>query len=96
MAKTKKLSEIPSMNDDELTVFWEKHEPEAFSDWEEGGLDFKRPPKKLIQLRLDPRDVRVIDRILSASQEWNGIFFKYRIMGRYRQPFRMGIQKQVH
>lgn len=27
-----------------------------------GDLDFKRPPKKLIQLRLDPKDVRIIDR----------------------------------
>ena len=50
------------MNDEELADFWEKHEPEAFNDWEEGGLEFKRPPKKLIQRRLDPRDVRVIDR----------------------------------
>lgn len=62
MAKLKKLSEIPSMNDEKLADFWGKHEPEAFGDWEEGGLDFRRPPKKLIQLRLDPRDVRIIDR----------------------------------
>ena len=54
MAKIKKLSEIPGLNDEELADFWEKHEPEEFTDWEEGGLDFKRPPKKLIQLRLDP------------------------------------------
>ena len=25
-------------------------------------MKFTRPPKKLIQLRLDPRDVRIIDR----------------------------------
>jgi hypothetical protein len=62
MTTSKKLSDIPPMNDEELADFWERHEPEAFSDWEEGGLDFKRPPKKLIQLRLDPRDVRIIDR----------------------------------
>jgi hypothetical protein len=30
--------------------------------WEKGDLDFRRPPKKLIQLRLDPKDVRIIDR----------------------------------
>jgi hypothetical protein len=62
MTKSKKMTNIPSMNDEELAVFWEKHEPEAFGDWEEGELDFKRPPKKLIQLRLDPQDVRIIDR----------------------------------
>jgi hypothetical protein len=62
MTKSKKLSGIPPMNDDELADFWEKHEPEEFGDWKEGGLDFKRPPKKLIQLRLDPQDVRIIDR----------------------------------
>jgi hypothetical protein len=62
MAKLKKLSEIPSMDDEKLADFWEKHDPEAFGDWEEGELDFRRPPKKLIQLRLDPRDVRIIDR----------------------------------
>ena len=62
MTKSKKLTDIPSMNDEELADFWEKHEPEAFGDWEEGSLDFKRPPKKLIQLRLDPQDVRMIDR----------------------------------
>jgi hypothetical protein len=62
MAKIKKLSEMPALNDEDLADFWEKHEPEEFPDWEEGGLDFKRPPKKLIQLRLDPRDVRIIDR----------------------------------
>ena len=42
--------------------FWDKHEPEEFEGWEEGNLKFKRPPKKLIQLRLDPGDVRIIDR----------------------------------
>jgi hypothetical protein len=60
--KIKKLSDMPALKDDDLATFWEKHEPEEFPDWEEGGLDFKRPAKKLIQLRLDPRDVRVIDR----------------------------------
>jgi hypothetical protein len=62
MTKLKNLSKIPPMTDQELAAFWEKHEPEDVSDWEEGDLDFKRPPKKLIQLRLDPQDVRIIDR----------------------------------
>jgi len=62
MNSRKKLSDVPPMNDDQLAGFWEKHEPEEFDGWEEGNLDFKRPPKKLIQLRLDPRDVRIIDR----------------------------------
>jgi hypothetical protein len=62
MNSRKKLSDVPPMSDDQLAGFWEKHEPEEFDGWEEGNLDFKRPPKKLIQLRLDPRDVRIIDR----------------------------------
>jgi len=62
MTKAKKLSAVPILNDEALGDFWEKHEPEDFGDWEEGSLDFRRPPKKLIQLRLDPGDVRIIDR----------------------------------
>jgi len=62
MSASKKLSDVPPMNDDQLAVFWEKHEPEEFEGWEKGNLNFKRPPKKLIQLRLDPKDVRIIDR----------------------------------
>jgi hypothetical protein len=60
--KQKKISSIPAMEDEALGKFWEQHQPEEFDGWQEGSLRFKRPPKKLIQLRLDPRDVRVIDR----------------------------------
>jgi hypothetical protein len=62
MISSKKLKSVPPMDDDQLAAFWEKHEPEDFEGWEKGNLDFKRPSKKLIQLRLDPRDVRIIDR----------------------------------
>jgi hypothetical protein len=62
MTKFKKLSKLPSMDDNELEIFWGKNEPEQFDDWIKGELDFKRPQKKLIQLRLDPKDVRIIDR----------------------------------
>lgn len=62
MTPSKKLSDIPPMNDEELENFWEKNEPEDFEGWQEGTRKFVRPPKKLIQLRLDPRDVRIIDR----------------------------------
>ena len=62
MTKAKKLSEVPILDDEALGDFWEKYEPEDFGDWEEGSLDFRRPLKKLIQLRLDPGDVRIIDR----------------------------------
>jgi hypothetical protein len=41
VTKSKNLSEVPAMNDEEMADFWEKHEPEDFNDWEEGGLDFK-------------------------------------------------------
>ena len=62
MAKSKKISDVPVMNDEELAHFWGNNEPEDFEGWKEGELRFTRPPKKLIQLRLDPRDVRIIDR----------------------------------
>lgn len=62
MNQKKSVKDIPSMNDKKLLEFWEKNEPEDFVDWEEGDLSFRRPPKKLIQLRLDPKDARTIDR----------------------------------
>jgi len=62
MAKIKNVSNVFPRSDEELEKFWDKHEPEDFEGWQEGNLKFKRPPKKLIQLRLDPGDVRVIDR----------------------------------
>ena len=58
----KKVSDITPMNDEELGEFWDKHQPEDFEGWLEGDLLFMRPAKKLIQLRLEPGDVRVIDR----------------------------------
>ncbi len=62
MKNVKKVTDIPAMNDDDLANFWENREPEDFEGWQDGEIKFKRPPKKLIQLRLDPRDVRIIDR----------------------------------
>jgi hypothetical protein len=62
MKPSKKISDIPPMDDQELEKFWKKNEPEDFEGWQEGTLKFKRLPKKLIQLRLDPRDIRTIDR----------------------------------
>ena len=62
MAKLKELSTLASKSDEELEKFWDRHEPEEFEGWQDGNLKFKRPPKKLIQLRLDPHDVRYIDR----------------------------------
>lgn len=62
MKDLKQLSGVPPMKDDELEAFWEKNQPEDFEGWEEGTLKFARPPKKSIQLRLEPRDVRIIDR----------------------------------
>jgi hypothetical protein len=58
----KNIANIPQMNDEELEKFWENNQPEDFAGWQEGKLNFKRLPKKLIQLRLDPKDVRIIDR----------------------------------
>jgi hypothetical protein len=62
MAKLKHVSDLPIRSDDDLEKFWDKHQPENFEGWQEDHLKFKRPPKKLIQLRLDPGDVRLIDR----------------------------------
>jgi hypothetical protein len=62
MKDLKKLSDVSPMNDHELEVFWEKNQPEDYEGWEEGRLKFARPPKKLIQLRMEPRDIRIIDR----------------------------------
>ena len=67
MNQRKSVRAIPSMNDEKLSEFWERNEPENFDGWDEGDLDFKRPPKKLIQLRLDPKDVRTIDRASKLS-----------------------------
>ncbi len=62
MKKSKKVSDIPPMSDEDLEKFWDGNEPEDFEGWQEGTLKFKRPPKKLVQLRLEPRDIRIIDR----------------------------------
>ncbi len=62
MSTPKKISDVPPMSDNELEEFWDNNQPEDFEGWQEGTLRFKRPPKKLIQLRLDPADVRIIDR----------------------------------
>ncbi|MCK4468009.1 MAG: hypothetical protein KAU60_06620 [Desulfobacterales bacterium] len=62
MKDTKKVSDIHAMNDEKLVKFWDNNEPEDFEGWQEGTMKFTRPPKKLIQLRLDPKDVRIIDR----------------------------------
>ena len=61
MKKTMKVSDVPPMNDENLEKFWDGHEPEDFAGWQEEALKFTRPPKKLIQLRLEPRDIRIID-----------------------------------
>ena len=58
----KNVSDIPRMKDEDLAKFWDNNEPEDFDGWHETGIKFSRPPKKLIQLRLDPRDIRIIDR----------------------------------
>ncbi len=54
MKKTTKILDVPPMNDENLEKFWDGHEPEDFDGWQDGALKFTRPPKKLIQLRLEP------------------------------------------
>jgi hypothetical protein len=62
MKKSKNVSDIPPMSDEDLEKFWDGNEPEDFEGWQEGTLKFKHPPKKLVQLRLEPRDIRIIDK----------------------------------
>lgn len=62
VSKKKKISDVPQMDDKSLEKFWDDKQPEDFDGWEEMSLIFKRPPKKLVQLRLEPGDVRIIDR----------------------------------
>ncbi len=62
MSNVNKVGDIPAMDDENLAEFWESREPEDFEGWQDGETRFARPKKKLIQLRLDPRDVRIIDR----------------------------------
>jgi len=62
VSKKKKISDVLQMDDKSLEKFWDDNQPEDFDGWEEMSLIFKRPPKKLVQLRLEPGDVRIIDR----------------------------------
>lgn len=62
MEESRNVSDLPTMSDEELENFWDLHQPEDFGGWKEEGQDFRRPPKKLIQLRLDLKDVRIIDK----------------------------------
>ena len=61
-AKKKKISDIPQMDDKSLEKFWDNNQPEDFDGWEDVSFKLKRPPKKLVQLRLEQGDVRIIDR----------------------------------
>jgi hypothetical protein len=54
MRSSRKLSDVPPMNDGQLAEFWETHDPEEFEGWEKGDLDFKRPPKKLVKRKNKP------------------------------------------
>lgn len=58
----KTLPDTSEMTDEQLAEFWDRHEPEEFDGWKEGDLRFARSPKKHLQLRLDPRDLWLIDR----------------------------------
>ena len=91
MATLKKISDVPVMNDEELAKFWESHEPEDFEEWKEGELLFTRLPKKLIQLRLDPRDVRIIDRESKRS----GIDRAQLVRSWVKEKIRLLVEKEM-
>jgi hypothetical protein len=59
---SRNVAELPEMSDAQLEQFWDQHEPEDFEGLEEARLTFQRPPKKRIELSLEPRDIRLIDK----------------------------------
>ena len=65
--KRGKLTHLSKMDDEQLAEFWDKNEPEDFEGWEKADIQFKRSPKKIIQLRLDPKDLRTIDKESKCS-----------------------------
>ena len=67
MKRLKKVAGLLPMNDEALGAFWDENEPEDFEGWREGDMQFRRLPKKLIQLRLDPKDARLVDRASKRS-----------------------------
>ncbi len=62
MKNNPKLPDLSTMSDKELEDFWDTHQPEEFEGWEVGDITFARPPKKTIQVKLDPTEARIIDR----------------------------------
>ena len=54
--------DMSAMTDEQVGDFWERHEPEEFAGWQEAEVKFARAPKRPLQLRLDPRDLWLVDR----------------------------------
>ena len=66
-------------------------QPEDFEDWKEGELLFTRLPKKLIQLRLDPRDVRIID----MESKRSGIDRAQLVRSWVKEKIRLLVEKEM-
>lgn len=62
MRRKPRVPDSSKWSDSQREAFWEKHQPEEFSGWKETSTQFVRAPRKLIQVRLDPADARVLDR----------------------------------
>jgi predicted DNA binding CopG/RHH family protein len=59
---TKKIPKFKS--DEEAARFWETHEFEAFSkDTRDAEVRFIKRPKKTVALRLDPEDIKSVEKI---------------------------------
>jgi len=62
MARKARVPDLSRWTDAQREAFWEKHQPEEFSNWDNTSIQFVRAPRKLIQVRLDPGDARALDR----------------------------------
>lgn len=59
------MGKIPKFkNDEEAARFWETHSFEDYHrDTKEAGIRFIKKPKKAIAIRLDPNDIKTIEKI---------------------------------
>ena len=67
MRRKPRVPDSSKWSDEQREAFWERHQPEEFSGWRATSTRFVRAPRKLIQVRLDPADARMLDREASRT-----------------------------
>lgn len=67
MRRKPQIPNPSKVTDAQLEAFWEEHQPEEFTGWQETNIQFVRAPRKLIRVRLDPADARALDREASRT-----------------------------